>query len=82
MFDDDEVEAPGEEFTVFMHILFYKGSYYTAECVERTKDTCYFQVDTSLVRKGIFPKGRLDMRFFKEMGIELIPVHNPPMLEQ
>lgn len=82
--DEDlrDQENSAEESTVFMHLLQYKGALYAAELVEVTKDTCFFQVDASFVRKGLFQKNRLDMRWFKEMGIKLITVHHAPILEQ
>lgn len=83
MYDDDLLDGDtADDSSVYMYLLKYKGAYYAAECVEVTPDTAYFQVDASLVRKGLFPKGRLDARWFGEMGIELIPVHHAPLLEQ
>lgn len=78
--NDDRDEA--EDSNIYMHLLKYKGTYYAAEIVEVTADTVYFQVDASLVRQGLFAKNRLDMRWFKEMGIELIPVYHAPLMEQ
>lgn len=79
--DGDDLREQADT-NIYMHLLKYKGAYYAAEVVETTPDTVYFQVDASLVRKGLFPKGRLDMRWFPEMGIELIPVYHAPLLEQ
>lgn len=81
MFDEDD-SAENLDSTVFMYLLYYQGSHYMAELVEVTKDTAYFQVDANLVRKGIFQKNRLDMRWFEELGIKLCPVHHAPLLEQ
>jgi hypothetical protein len=67
---------------VYMYLLKYKGAFYQAECVEVTKDTAFFQVDASLVRKGLFPKNRLDLRWFAEMEIVLVPVYHAPLQEQ
>ena len=83
MIDDErrEESSGAEDSTVYMYLLRYKGALYACECVEQTPDTCIFQVDASFVRKGLFPKNRLDMRWFKEMNIELVPVHHAPVME-
>lgn len=80
--DLQDQESGTDDTNVYMYLLKYKGALYAAELVELTPDTAFFQVDASFVRKGLFPKNRLDMRFFKEMGIKLIPVHHAPVLEQ
>lgn len=79
---NDEEKEEELDSSVYMYLIKYRNTYYTAECVEVTPDTAYFQVDPQLVRKGIFPKNRLDLRWFEEMEIELYPVNNPPLLEQ
>ena len=79
---DETAEDFDEDSTVYTHLLKYKGALYACEKVEITKDTIYFQVDAQYVRKGLFPKNRLDMRWFSEMGIVYVPVHHPPLLEQ
>jgi len=84
MSGDEEFEELEEqdETSVYMYLIRYKGAYYMAECVEVTPDTAYFQVDPNLVRKGTFTSNRIDLRWFPEMGLTLIPVHHPPLLEQ
>lgn len=82
--DEDlrDPEDSTQESNVYMWLLKYKGALYAAELVETTPDSFFFQVDASFVRKGLFPKNRLDMRHFGEMGIVLIPVHHAPIQEQ
>lgn len=82
MSQDSGLQEATDDSVVYMYLLKYKGAFYQAECVEVTKDTAYFQVDASLVRKGLFPKNRLDLRWFDEMGITLVPVHHAPIQEQ
>jgi hypothetical protein len=79
---DALIDETAEDSTVYTHLLRYKGALYAADLVEVTPDTIYFQVDAQYVRKGLFPKNRLDMRWFKEMEIEYVPVHHAPILEQ
>jgi hypothetical protein len=66
---------------VYMYLLKYQGAFYQAEVVERTPDTVFFQIDASLVRKGLFPRNRLDLRWFKEMQITLVLVYHAPIQE-
>ena len=80
--DHDLFDEAEEESIVHAHLLRYKGVLYSAEKVEITKDTVFFQVDAQLVRRGIFPKNRIDMRWFEELGIEYCPVYQAPIQEQ
>lgn len=77
-----QAKAMADDSHIWGYFLKYKDAYYQAECVEVTKDTAYFQVDPSVVRKGLFPRSRLSLNQLKEMNIELYPVFYPPIEEQ
>lgn len=85
MDDEDRLNYTGatsDDSIVYMYLLKYRGSFYTCECVEVTKDTAWFQVDPSFIRKGLFPKSRMDFKDMVDLNVTLHIVYHAPITEQ